>query len=114
MAIGATRQFAGSISILYHCKPQNGINGYRITGGLVVDWLQRSSTLVLGVGMRGIPKLMAAIFQTTFYPQYLYLRSPYFALLKASAHCANDLNGAMGSERITILREEKVLEQASP
>ena len=80
----------------------------------MVDWLQRSSTLVLGVGMRGIPKLMAAIFQTTFYPQYLYLRSPYFALLKASAHCANDLNGAMGSERITILREEKVLEQASP
>ena len=37
-------------------------------GDGVVDWLQRNSTDVLARGVRGIPKLMAAIFSMTFLP----------------------------------------------
>ena len=75
-------------------------------GESVVDWLQRSSTLVLGVGVRGYPSQMAAIFQTTFLPpvfiptptiyeQYttIYERVSKFyeRARKASAHCPNGM-----------------------
>jgi hypothetical protein len=60
------------IKIFNHYKPQNGINGYRIGGGLVADWLQRSSTAKYFTGVRGIPKLITGYFQTTFSAQYLH------------------------------------------